>query len=76
MTWWRSAQISREARPAQIEVAIGQLEIFVAELRVELKRKIFGTIEDRKLRRQHFDIARGEFWIFRSRQTRRDLPVT
>ena len=69
-----NAQIARQLRTAQVEITIGQAQIFVADLPVERKRKNLRAVQDRQARRQNFDFTRREFWIFRSWQARRDAP--
>src|SRR4029077_19614854 len=66
-------QIAGEARPAQIEIAKGQLKIFIAQFGIELKREILGAIQNRERLREPVDVAGRQLWVFGSGQTRRDL---
>ena len=59
-------------RPPQIEIAIGQAEIFIVNLCVERERQVVGLIEDAQFRRDQLNCAGRELRIFRSRHTRRD----
>src|SRR5207248_8530619 len=68
-------QIAGEARSAQIEIAIGQLEIFIAQFGIELKREILGAIQNRERLREHFDVAGRQLWVFGARQTRGDFSA-
>ena len=60
------AQIARDARTAQVEIAIAEPQIFVARIGVEREWKNVGTIQNAQVLRQQFDVARGEFWILRA----------
>ena len=66
------AQVARQLRAAQVEVAIGQAQIFVAHLRLEREGKTFGMVQDRQACRQDLYLTRGEFRVFRSRQAGSD----
>ena len=64
-------QIAREPWPAQIVIAISQLEIFVAQFSVELKWEILGSVQNRERVRDNLDLPRRQFGIFRARQAGR-----
>ena len=68
-------QIAREPRPAQIEITIGQLEIFITQLGVDLKWQILRAIQNRKRLRKHFDVAGRELRIFGPGQAGRDFAA-
>ena len=60
-------QVARQPRPAQVVIAISQLEIFVAEFGVELERKILGPVQDRERVWDNLDVAGCQLGIFRAR---------
>ena len=66
------AEVARELRAAQVEIAISQAQIFIRDLGIERERKRLGPVENRQARGQDFDLARSEIGIFRAGQARRD----
>ena len=66
------AEVAREMRPAQIEIAIAQPQIFVARIGIERKRQNVRAIQNAETPRDNFDRTRGQLRIFRPRHPRRD----
>ena len=67
-----NAQIARQLWAAQVEITVGQAQVFVTDLPVKREGENLRAVQDRQARGQNFDLARGELGIFRSRQTRGD----
>ena len=57
------AEIARQRRTAQIEIAISQLQVFVFDFAVDFKRRNFRTIKDFERINDHLDLTRGEIGI-------------
>ncbi len=64
-------QIARHLRTTQIVVAIAQAQIFIRRVRVDRKRQDVRAIQNFQHVRQNLDVAGGQLWILRARQTRR-----
>ena len=59
------AEILRHARAAQVEVTVGQAEVFVDNLPVEREREDIGLVENFQLIGHHLDRTSGQLGVFR-----------
>ena len=67
-----NAQIARKLGASQIEIAISEPQIFVADFGIDGKGQIVRSIQNAQLVRNDFNVARWQFGIFCSRYARGD----
>ena len=56
-------EILRHLGAAQVEVAVGQAQVFISDLGIKRERRHVGFVEHFQLRRDEFDFARDELRI-------------